>query len=81
MVVTVPNVGLIPEFTEADPANPTQVADATTFSQMYDTDLATGLAGLDLGTGSTLTDFDLYDFNANILANAAALGFTNTTDP
>lgn len=78
LVVNVPNVGLIPEFTEADPPNPTQVADATMFSQMYNADLAGGLAGLDLGGEATLTDFDLYDFNANILANA---GFTNTTDP
>jgi phospholipase/lecithinase/hemolysin len=81
LVVNVPNVGLIPEFTQADPANPTQVADATMFSQMYDTDLAAGLTGLDLSAGTTLTDFDLYDLNANILANAAAHGFTNTTDP
>ena len=47
---------------------------------MYDKGLSDGLAGLDLGAGATLTDFDLYAFNANILANAAALGFTNTTD-
>jgi phospholipase/lecithinase/hemolysin len=81
LVVNVPNVGLIPEFTEADPPNPTQVADATMFSQLYDKELGDGLAGLDLGAGGTLTDFDLYDYNAGLLAKAGELGFTNTTDP
>jgi phospholipase/lecithinase/hemolysin len=78
LVVNVPNVGLIPEFAEDDPS---RAAFATQLSQTYDTDLAHGLAGLHLGAGATLTDFNLYDFNANILANANALGFTNTTDP
>jgi phospholipase/lecithinase/hemolysin len=78
LVVNVPNVGIIPEFAQE---NPTLAASATAFSQMYDTELSGGLADLDLGAGATLTDFDLYDFNANILANAAAHGFTNTTDP
>jgi phospholipase/lecithinase/hemolysin len=77
LVVNVPNVGIIPEFAHD---NPTLAPEATIFSQLYDQELAAGLAGLDLGAGSTLTDFDLYDFNANILANAAALGFTDTTD-
>jgi phospholipase/lecithinase/hemolysin len=78
LVVNVPNVGIIPEFAQE---NPTLAPAATIFSQLYDTDLSAGLAGLDLGAGATLTDFDLYDFNANILANAAAYGLTNTTDP
>jgi phospholipase/lecithinase/hemolysin len=78
LVVNVPNVGLIPEFAEEDAS---QASDATMFSQMYDSDLATALAGLDLGIGSTLTDFDLYAVNASLLADAGALGFTNTTDP
>jgi phospholipase/lecithinase/hemolysin len=78
LVVNVPNVGLIPEFAQD---TPTKAAFATTLSQQYDEGLAAGLAGLDLGAGATLTDFDLYDFNASILADAHALGFTNTTDP
>jgi phospholipase/lecithinase/hemolysin len=79
LVVNVPDVGQIPEFTEAVPPDPTEVTEATQFSIDYDTDLATALASLDLG--STLTEFSLFNFNANILANAASLGFTNTTDP
>jgi phospholipase/lecithinase/hemolysin len=80
LVVDVPNVGIIPEFAEE---NPTLAPTATKLSQMYDTDLAEGLHALDpmLGAGTTLTDFDLYDFNASILADAAAHGFTNTKDP
>jgi phospholipase/lecithinase/hemolysin len=79
LIVDVPNVGQIPLFTQEAP--PPAAAEATAFSQLYDTDLSAGLAGLDLGAGATLTDFDLFGFNANILANAAAHGFTNTTDP
>jgi phospholipase/lecithinase/hemolysin len=75
LVVNVPNVGLIPEFTQE---NPTLISDATMFSQLYDTELSGGLADLDLPAGTSLTDFDLYGFNA---ADAGAHGFTNTTDP
>ena len=80
LVVNVPNVGIIPEFAQE---NPGLAASATTFSQTYDTDLAGGLHTLEpmLAPGTTLTDFNLFDFNANILADAATHGFTNTTDP
>jgi outer membrane lipase/esterase len=77
LVVNVPNVGIIPEFAQD---NPTLATGATALSQLYDSELASGLRGLDLGAGATLTDFNLYDFNANIIANAASFGFTNTTD-
>ena len=76
--VNVPNVGIIPEFAQE---NPGLAAEATTFSQLYDTDLAAQLQTLELTPGTNLTDFDLFGFNANILADAAAHGFTNTTDP
>jgi phospholipase/lecithinase/hemolysin len=78
LVVNVPNVGLIPEFAQE---NPTLAPMATAFSQLYDADLSGGLKDLDLAAGTSLTDFSLYDLNANILANAAAYGITNTTDP
>ena len=79
LVVNVPNVGIIPEFAQD---NPTLAASATAYSQLYDSELAAGLASLDptLGAGSTLQAFDLYNFNANILANAASYGLTDTTD-
>ena len=34
-----------------------------------------------LPDGTNLHEFDLYDYNASLLADATALGFTNTTDP
>jgi len=79
LVVNVPNVGIIPEFAQD---NPTLAAAATTFSQLYDTDLAGGLAALEpeLAAGTTLQDFDLYGYNAGLLAKAGELGFTDTTD-
>ncbi len=77
LVVNVPNVGIIPEFAQD---NPSLAGEATMFSQLYDQELAAGLGGLDLGAGATLTDFDLYDYNAGLLAKAGELEFTNTTD-
>ena len=77
LVVNVPNVGAIPEFTEDPAQNP---ALATLLSQQYDQTLAASLPGLTL-SGATLTQSNLYGYNTNIAANAAALGFTNTTDP
>ena len=76
-IVNVPNVGVIPEFAQD---NPTLAASATTFSQLYDSMLMSGLASLALPTGVKLTQFDLYGFNTNLLANAASYGITNTTD-
>lgn len=75
-VVNVPNVGVIPEFTQD---NAPLAASATLYSQQYNQALATGLAGVS-ASGVNITAFDLYSFNANLLANAGALGFTNTTD-
>ena len=51
-------------------------------SKLYNSDLAAGLAALDptLAAGTSVHGFDLYDFNANVLANAGSFGFTNTTD-
>ena len=74
-VVNVPDVGAIPESKGLGDATI-----ATTLSQQYDQLLANGLSGLPL-LGSTLTQFDLFTYNSNIAANAAALGFSNGTDP
>jgi phospholipase/lecithinase/hemolysin len=80
LIMNVPNVGLIPEFTQE---NPTLAATAMTLSQYYNMELANDLSGLDesLPDGTNLHEFDLYDYNASLLADATALGFTNTTDP
>ena len=80
LIVNVPNVGIIPEFAQQ---NPTLAGTATTLSQYYDTELAEGLQTLDptLAAGTLVSEFNLYAFNTELLANAASYGFTNTTDP
>lgn len=80
LIVNVPNVGIIPEFAQQNPA---LAGDATTYSQAYDSELAAGLAGLDptLPAGTSVSEFDLYDFNTYLLDHASSFGFTNTTDP
>jgi outer membrane lipase/esterase len=75
-VVNVPNVGLIPEFAQDAPA---LAGAATSFSELYDASLAAALMGLPT-SGADVSLFDLFTFNDDILANAAALGFTDTTD-
>lgn len=77
-VVNVPNVGVIPEFAQD---NPPLVAAATLYSQQYDQLLANGLASLALPATTNITAFDLYGYNASQIANAAALGFSDTVDP
>ena len=77
LVPNVPNVGLIPEFAQDNPA---LAALTTQYSQSYDAQLSADLASLSLPQGTDLTQFDLYAYNAGLLANAAAFGFTNTTD-
>ena len=77
VVVNVPNVGVIPEFAQD---NPTKAAAATTLSQQFDLALTSGLAGLTRPAGTNVNLFDLYTFNSNIIANAAAYGITDTTD-
>jgi len=79
LVSNVPDVGLIPEFTQGSP--PDQDAAAHADSVLYDTLLGQGVQTLRVSNpGITLNYFDLFDFNNAIIANAAALGFTNTTD-
>lgn len=78
LVVDVPDVGQIPLFTQETP--PPAATEATAFSNDYNQELATKLRTLELPPGATLTDFNLFDFNASILPIFKSLGF-NTTDP
>ena len=80
LIVNVPDVGVIPQFTIE---NPTLANAATDYSQMYDSFLASGLAALDptLSPGTSLGEFDLYALNRHILENPGLHGFTNTTQP
>jgi outer membrane lipase/esterase len=74
LIVNVPNVGLIPLLSGTPGA-----ALATDYSQLYDATLQTQLHGLALPAGAALNEFNLYDYNEEILANASKDGFTNTT--
>lgn len=77
LVVNVPDVGIIPEFAQDTPAD---AAAATLYTQDYNNLLATDLAGVAIPGGATLTQFDLYSFAHEIIADAGELGFINTTD-
>ena len=69
LIVNVPNVGLIPEFTQE---NPTLASTATQLSEDYNTLLAQDLGQLDetLPAGTNLHEFDLLAYNASLLKKA-----------
>ncbi len=78
LVVNVPDVGVIPEFTTYSPAG--QAATATADSILYNTGLANGVATLAAADSSAnIKLFDLFSYNNSLIANAASLGITNTT--
>ena len=80
LVVNVPDVGLIPEFTQNSPTG--QAAAATAFSQSYNAQLASTVAALMAANpGDNIKLFNLYAFNNALIAKASSLGITNTTDP
>ena len=79
LVVNVPDVGAIPEFTLGYPS---QDAAATAYSVSYNSQLAAGLAGIIAGNpADDIKLFDIYDFNNQLIAGSASLGITNTTTP
>ena len=78
LVVNVPDVGLIPEFTTFSPAG--QAAAATQGSIAYNAGIASGVATIAAAnTGASIKLFDLFSFNNAYIANAASVGITNTT--
>ena len=80
LVVNVPDVGLIPEFTTFSPAG--QAATATQDSLAYNAALAAGVAGITTAnSGDNIKLFDLFSANNALIANAGSLGITNTTAP
>ena len=79
LIVNVPDVGLIPEFTQQ---NPSRAALASQASLQYNSLLASGIASLAAANPEdTFRLFDLYSANNAFIANAASVGITNTTDP
>lgn len=78
LVTNVPDVGAIPEFTTG-PAN--QALAAHNNSILYDANLLAGVNALRaVNPGAKISYFDMFSYNNAVVANAAALGFTNTTD-
>lgn len=77
LVPNLPDIGLTPE---AQAGGPAAVAGATFLSTTFNTNLAIALAGLEVGLGVNIIDLDVYGFLNNTIANAGALGITNTTD-
>lgn len=79
LVVNVPDVGLIPEFTFG-PAD--QDAAATAYSVQYNQGLGASVSQISAANpGANIKLFDLFAFNNALVANAAGLGITNTTTP
>ena len=80
LVVNVPDVGAIPEFTTFSPAG--QAATATADSKIYNAGIASGVATIAAANSSAnIKLFDLYSYNNALIANAGSLGITNTTSP
>lgn len=78
LVVNVPDIGVIPEFTSYSPAG--QAAAATAATLAYNGQLASGVAALQAANQSaSIRLFDLFGYNSTF--NLASLGITNTTQP
>ena len=77
LVVNVPDVGRIPEFTQG---YPTQASTASADTVAYNQALAAGLSG-PMSPSITLKLFDFYTLDNTLLGAINPLGFTNLTDP
>lgn len=79
LVVNVPDIGVIPEF---QLGFPTQVALATSDTNLFNQMLASGLSTFSTANPlAKITQFDLYGFQSQLLKNPGAYGITNTTTP
>lgn len=83
LVVNVPDVGLIPEFTlSSAPDAAARDKAASDGSVSYNASLAASVSSIStFNPGVTIKLFDLFSFNNSLVANAASLGITNTTQP
>ena len=76
LVPNLPNIGLTPE---AQAGGPAVVAGATFLSVAFNGQLIAATAGLRSSLGVNIIDVDVFAFLNNTIANAGALGITNTT--
>ena len=79
-VPNIPNLGLLPETLEGEPNDPGITARATSYTLNYNQKLSTALNNFESGSSLNLIRFDTYAVVGNLIANAASLGFTNTTE-
>lgn len=77
LVVNVPDIGIIPEFAQDNPA---LAGTATLLTRQYNAGLAAGLAGLAVPAGASVIPFDLSSYNLGLLSDPARHGLTNVTD-
>ena len=77
LVLNVPNLGAVPDVTSLGAA---AIAAATSVSASFDQALAAALQGTDFGTANVVLE-DTYALIDSAIANPAAYGLTNVTDP
>ena len=70
LVVNVPNIGVIPEFTSLGLS-----AIGTQYTQDYDAQLNSGIAGLSTPSGASIRQFDLYSYATSLSSQLANQGF------
>ena len=75
LVVNVPNIGAIPEFSQFGLS-----AVGTQYSQAYDSQLSAGLAAITIPSGSSVGQFDFYSYASSLSSALARQGF-DMTDP
>ena len=78
LLVTVPNLGVVPAITALGPAAETF---ATDLSAYFDQALVTAIGGEAASTGMNLSVLDTFSLLDSAVANPSAFGFTNVTSP
>jgi outer membrane lipase/esterase len=78
LVVNVSDVGAIPQFALE---NPSLAPTATAYTKQYNAGLAAALDRLAPPPGTDIVQFDLFNYDRILLANASRFGLTNIKDP
>ncbi len=81
-VANIPDLGATPEarIVAQQNGDPGLIARATQLSQRFNNQLSSRTQQVELASGIDLIEFDFFVQFNSLLANASALGFTNTTD-
>ena len=76
-----PNIGRIPETLERESSDPGVSQRATQYTQYFNQQLKQRLTSLARENRVRITQFDLFSELESLIANASALGFSNTEEP